>query len=209
MAKSQAQAAAARDAMIVEWDKGHLWQQAELEKAVTAGGSGGIVLQKDGKVKSALSKGISHTAEYRTGFGAHAPLETQAALADMSAEGGRIWTSTQSELSAAKYVASELGIGVGISSGANFIGALKVQNEMGRDANIVTVFPDDNKKYLSTDLLQNEPVKDDFLSPDIELLGYRALKRVCHTCCNPKECMESLSPDFQEKVSLPRCPRRP
>ena len=57
----------------------------------------------------------------------------------------------------AQKLAAELGIAVGISSGANFLGALKIQNELGPDATVVTVFPDDNKKYLSTDLLRDEP----------------------------------------------------
>ena len=52
-------------------------------------------------------------------------------------------------------LASELGLGVGISSGANFLGALKVQEELGPEAIVVTVFPDDNKKYMSTDLLRD------------------------------------------------------
>jgi cysteine synthase A len=108
-----------------------------------------------------------------------------------------------------QMLANKLGIGVGISSGANFLGAIQVQNEMGAEATIVTIFPDDNKKYLSTDLLSNEPVGDNFISPDVELLGYKAFKRVCHTCCDPKECMESFSPIYHEKITLPRCPRRP
>jgi cysteine synthase A len=82
----------------------------------------------------------------------------------------------------AQKLASQLGIAVGISSGANFLGALMVQNEMGADAVVVTVFPDDNKKYLSTDLLREEPAKPEFLSPQIELTNYHAFKRVCHTC---------------------------
>lgn len=107
----------------------------------------------------------------------------------------------------AQKLASELGIGVGISSGANFIGALMKQNEMGKDAVVVTVFCDDNKKYLSTDLLKTEPVKDGFLSPDVELLGFHAYKRVCHTCCDPLTCIEA---DFEhiDEVQLPPCPRR-
>jgi len=74
------------------------------------------------------------------------------------------------------------GMGVGISSGANFLGALLAQNELGADKVVVTVFADDNKKYLSTDLMKSEPVKNDFLSPDVQLLGYRAIKRSCDTC---------------------------
>ena len=72
----------------------------------------------------------------------------------------------------AQKLAAQLGIGVGISSGANFVGALKIQNELGDEAVVVTVFPDSNKKYLSTDLLKNETVKDDFLSKDVELIGF-------------------------------------
>ncbi len=82
----------------------------------------------------------------------------------------------------ARRLAAELGLAVGISSGANFIGALKVLESMGQDAVVATVFPDDNKKYLSTDLLRDEPVRDGYLSPEVELLGYRAFPRVCFAC---------------------------
>jgi cysteine synthase len=82
----------------------------------------------------------------------------------------------------ARKLASSLGLGVGISSGANFIGALMAQNDLGSDAVVTTVFPDDNKKYLSTDLFRHEPVLNDYLTPKIEFLDYEAIKRVCHTC---------------------------
>lgn len=108
----------------------------------------------------------------------------------------------------AQKLALELGIGVGISSGANFLGALQVQNDLGREAIVVTIFPDDNKKYLSTDLLREEPVRDGFLSSHIRLLGVRAFKRVCHTCCNPEECLTVASRDIAQEAPLPYCPRR-
>jgi len=82
----------------------------------------------------------------------------------------------------ARKLASSLGLGVGISSGANFIGALMAQNNLGSDAVVTTVFPDDNKKYLSTDLFRDEPTLSDYLTPEIEFLGYEAIKRVCYTC---------------------------
>jgi cysteine synthase A len=82
----------------------------------------------------------------------------------------------------AQKLASGLGLGVGISSGANFIGALMVQDQLGDDAVVTTVFPDDNKKYLTTDLLRDEPCRPDYLTRHVELLGYEALKRVCYTC---------------------------
>ena len=82
----------------------------------------------------------------------------------------------------AQKLAAQLGLGVGISSGANFLGAMMVQDEMGDDAVVTTVFPDDNKKYLSTDLLKSEKPRADYVAPDIELLSFEALKRVCYTC---------------------------
>jgi cysteine synthase A len=108
----------------------------------------------------------------------------------------------------AQKLAKELGMGVGISSGANFLGALMVQEKLGSDAVVVTIFPDDNKKYLSTDLMREEPVRDGFLSPQIKLLEVYAYKRECHTCCNPQECREVLGLDLPAGESLPGCPRR-
>ncbi len=109
----------------------------------------------------------------------------------------------------AQMLATRLGLGVGISSGANFLGALEISRELGPDAVVVTVFPDDNKKYLSTDLLRSEPVKEGFLTPHVDLLGFRALKRVCQTCCDPVECAEGMPTDFVGgEESLPTCVRR-
>jgi cysteine synthase A len=74
------------------------------------------------------------------------------------------------------------GLAVGISSGANLLGALMVQDEIGPDAVVVTVFPDSNKKYLSTDLLRSEPARDHYLAPEVKVVGFRAFNRVCSVC---------------------------
>jgi cysteine synthase A len=87
----------------------------------------------------------------------------------------------------AQRLASELGIGVGISSGCNLLAALQVQEEMGGEATVVTVLSDDNKKYLTTDLMHDEPVKDGFLSSDVKLLQFRALNRMCDACFDPTD----------------------
>lgn len=108
----------------------------------------------------------------------------------------------------AQKLAAVLGLGVGMSSGANFLGAIEVQNQLGRESVIVTVFPDDNKKYLSTDLMKEEPIKPGFISPEVELKRYKAFKRVCYTCCNPDECVEAQAPDLFPDEPLPPCPRR-
>jgi cysteine synthase A len=74
------------------------------------------------------------------------------------------------------------GLAVGISSGANLLGALKAQDAIGPEATVVTVFADSNKKYLSTDLLRDEPVREDYAAPHIDVLGFRAYQRVCALC---------------------------
>ena len=103
----------------------------------------------------------------------------------------------------AQKFATTLGLGIGISSGANFLGALKIQNELGSKTNVVTVFSDDNKKYLSTDLVRHEHAKTDHFTPDVELLGVHSFKRVCNTCCDPDECAQIVS---AEDGSLVPCP---
>jgi cysteine synthase A len=93
----------------------------------------------------------------------------------------------------AQKLAAQLGIAVGISSGANFVGALKIQNQLGEDAVVVTIFPDDNKKYLSTDLLREEMPREGYLTPGVEFIDYLAHKRVCHTCCDLYECNQKIT----------------
>ena len=71
----------------------------------------------------------------------------------------------------AQKLSSQLGLAVGISSGANLIAALKLARQYPHDT-IVTIFCDDSKKYLTTDLTKIEPIKPGYVSPDVELLGY-------------------------------------
>jgi cysteine synthase A len=78
----------------------------------------------------------------------------------------------------AQKLARQLGLAVGISSGANLIGAIKVQIDSGTPVNVVTVFSDSNKKYLSTDLMKEEPVKENYITPEVELLGYEGIHRM-------------------------------
>jgi cysteine synthase A len=105
----------------------------------------------------------------------------------------------------AQKLASELGIAVGISSGANFLGAIMKYEELGSEANVVTVFSDDNKKYLSTGLMKTEPVKSGFLSSYVKLKSFRALKRNCVTCCNPAECKEEFDQVIMKDINFPAC----
>jgi len=70
----------------------------------------------------------------------------------------------------ARKLALNLGIGVGISSGANMIASVIAKEE--NEGNIVTVFPDDNKKYLSTDLSKEVVNNEEYISNKIELVDY-------------------------------------
>lgn len=88
----------------------------------------------------------------------------------------------------ARELARRLGLGVGISSGANLLGAVIVQDALGAESVVCTVFPDDSKKYLSTALFGDEPVRADYLTPGIELLGYEIIRRACRTCSDLSEC---------------------
>lgn len=70
----------------------------------------------------------------------------------------------------ARKIAIKLGIGVGISSGANMIASVIAKENNEKD--IVTVFPDDNKKYITTDLSKSIDNNPQFISNKIEILEY-------------------------------------
>lgn len=72
----------------------------------------------------------------------------------------------------AQKLAKELGLAVGISSGANLIGAILLKEQLGEDATVVTLLCDDNKKYLSTALVKEEPIKDGYISTDTVLTSF-------------------------------------
>lgn len=71
---------------------------------------------------------------------------------------------------------NQAGLSVGISSGANFIGALKLIASRPENEVVATIFCDSALKYLSTDLCRKEPARIDFLSNDVELKGFRFIK---------------------------------
>lgn len=108
VATSRPVAFAAREALEIDWEEGHPWQQEELEEIASIGGRGRVGFQSVGNASSVLDGAKGLTAEYRSGFAAHATMEPQAALADIRAEGGRVWTSTQFELNERREVAQAL-----------------------------------------------------------------------------------------------------
>ena len=71
-----------------------------------------------------------------------------------------------------KRIAQEFGLGIGISSGANFLASVIMDND---DLKIATVFPDDNKKYITTKL--SEPIDEDpeLVSNKVKLIGFEVI----------------------------------
>lgn len=76
----------------------------------------------------------------------------------------------------ARLLAERLGVGVGVSSGANFIGAVMLQNMFGGDKTVVTTFADDCKKYLSTDYSNPPEMQKDSLLHSLKLTGMRTVR---------------------------------
>lgn len=72
----------------------------------------------------------------------------------------------------AKILAKKLGIGCGISSGANFLAAVICANN---NDNVVTIFVDDLKKYLTTDLVKEKNFNKELISNQIEIISMEAI----------------------------------
>lgn len=72
-----------------------------------------------------------------------------------------------------RLLARKLGLGVGISSGSNFIAGIIYQEKINKP--VMTVFADDNKKYLSTELSNPIDNNPKFISNKIELLDYEVI----------------------------------
>ena len=69
-----------------------------------------------------------------------------------------------------RLLAKKLGLGVGISSGANFLASV-----LSSGNNVATVFADDFKKYLTTDLTKEINKDPKLLSNQIELLDMEVI----------------------------------
>ncbi len=110
VAESRAQAYAALEALDLEWDAGHLWTQAEVEAAVTAGGTGGVTIQKEGRVRNRLHGAATVEAEYRVPMVYHAHFEPMTAVADVKADAAEIYTSTQAAVMVRGDVAKAVGL---------------------------------------------------------------------------------------------------
>lgn len=76
----------------------------------------------------------------------------------------------------AQKIAATVKLPVGFSSGANFLGAIKAQQELGGGSTVITIFPDGSRHYPS--LSHPEEIKAGYLSPEVEIVGYKVLNKV-------------------------------
>jgi cysteine synthase A len=81
-------------------------------------------------------------------------------------------------ISMAQWLCREAGLGVGISSGANLVGAIKVAMAKGDGKPVATVFADSNMRYLSTDLAHAQSGRAGDISDNVELIGMRVIPGV-------------------------------
>ena len=90
-------------------------------------------------------------------------------IVDTSLIDGVITVSDEIAIEMAQKLAKELGLAVGISSGANVYAAIKMSET---NSNVLTIIVDDAKKYLSTDLIK--PIAEKKLT-DIEFVSYETI----------------------------------
>ena len=71
-----------------------------------------------------------------------------------------------------KRIAKEFGLGIGISSGANFLASVLMDND---ELKIATVFPDDNKKYITTKLSEKIDENPKLHSNKVKLINFEVI----------------------------------
>ena len=84
-----------------------------------------------------------------------------------------ILVNDEDAINMSRRLAKEIGLGVGISSGANLIASIIYQEKESKP--VATVFADDNKKYLSTDLSKHIDTNPKYISNKIKLLDYEVM----------------------------------
>lgn len=93
-------------------------------------------------------------------------------LVDMNLIDDIITISDKDAINMSRILARKFGLGVGISSGANLIASIITANN---NDNVVTIFTDDLKKYLSTDLLNDIDNCNDLISNQIEIVSIESV----------------------------------
>ena len=93
-------------------------------------------------------------------------------LVDLDLIDDVITIDDEDAINMAKILAKQLGMGCGISSGANFLAAVVSADN---NDNVVTIFVDDLKKYLTTDLIKEKKFNKELISNQIEIMSMEAI----------------------------------
>ena len=94
-------------------------------------------------------------------------------LVDKQAIDDIILVNDDDAINMSRRLAKELGLGVGISAGANLIGCILIGEKINTP--VVTVFADDNKKYLTTDLAKGIDENKKFISNQIKFNNFEII----------------------------------
>ncbi len=109
-----------------------------------------------------MSKGIDEGSHRIEGIGD----DFIPSIVDRSIIDEVVTIDDEDAINMARILARKYGLGVGISSGANLIASILTEQE-----NVVTVFADDFKKYLSTDLTKEINLDKSLISNQIEIIS--------------------------------------
>lgn len=109
-----------------------------------------------------MSKGIFEGSHKIEGIGD----DFIPSIVDMNMIDNIIPVNDMDAINMSRILARKYGLGVGISSGANLIASA-----LSGYSNVVTIFADDFKKYLSTDLVKDIDINPDFVSNQIEIIS--------------------------------------
>ena len=113
-----------------------------------------------------MSKGIDFGSHRIEGIGD----DFIPSIVDMDIIDEVVTIDDEDAINMSRILARKYGLGVGISSGANLIASVLTRKE-----NVVTVFADDFKKYLSTDLTKDINLDSNLISNKIEILSIESV----------------------------------
>ena len=109
-----------------------------------------------------MSKGINNGSHRIEGIGD----DFIPSIVDKSIIDEVITIDDEDAINMARILAKKYGLGVGISSGANLIASVLTNKD-----NVVTIFADDFKKYLTTDLIKEISKDKKLISNNIEIIS--------------------------------------
>ena len=122
------------------------------------------VIALEPKQAPLISKGIANGKHRIEGIGD----DFIPNIVDMNLINKTLLIDDEDAINMSRILSKRFGLGVGISSGANIIAAVLSGDD---NSNIVTIFADDAKKYLSTDLTKDINLNNKLISNNIEILS--------------------------------------